>query len=332
MASPSPEAPGPVRHARLKPRPQELSGAQLHRVVRSALLDTAGRAQGSSSAGAARCRWCEGLSVRRRLDARDARGAPSRQPTEIRDPAPRARPPRDANAEVCHGLSEELEVGSGASPAGSPRRRRRRPLARADPDLPRLSARPRRPLGGRPVREEGVRYDLVRPGPGRADAPAHPPADLVGGAGQHPRPGHRDGAPALLRAARRLRDRLLRALHLARPLLRLEPRRGDPPGRGPRRQPDERRDVPAVRRPHHAGGRRAHAHARGGDRGGHLRGPRARPARAHDREPRAPAGARLCARRGGDEGDCARTSTRWPSRARTTTIPSGSAAPISRWP
>ena len=81
-----------------------------------------------------------------------------------------------------------------------------------------------------------------------------------------------------------------------------------------------------VRAPHHARGGGAGAHARGGHRGGDLRRPRARPQGADDRQSRAAAGAGLRARGRRRSTRCGPTSTRWPSRARTTTTRSGSAA------
>ena len=56
-----------------------------------------------------------------------------------------------------------------------------------------------------------------------------------------------------------------------------------------RREPDERRDVPSLRRPHHAGGRGARAHAAGGHRGGDVRRARPRAEGRDDRQPRATA-------------------------------------------
>ena len=120
-------------------------------------------------------------------------------------------------------------------------------------------------------------YDIA---PERADATGASPADVVGRAGRHARPRHRHDPAPVLRAARRLRHRLLRCS---------TPRSGSSTSsnpdeeirraRVPRGQPDERRDVRAVQGPHHAGGGRAHAHARGGHRGGDLRRPRARASR-----------------------------------------------------
>ena len=172
---------------------------------------------------------------------------------------------------------------------------------------------------------------LVRPGARGAHAPPAAPADLVGRAGQHARPRHRDGPAPVLRAARRLRHRLLPCSTPRSGLFYV----GNPDeeirrARRARGEPDERRDVHAriahritpaavvpVHTPEEAIEEATYAVR---ELGLKVR---------HDRQPRAAAGARRFAREG-DRRPTRRgsTSTRSASRAPTTTTRSGSAASI----